>query len=90
MLSKPHQVAESSKTAKNAIDEATSFQTKKNKRRKTQLQQQVMVDFPVNENSEQRKRMKLQVEKDLANPKLQQETYSKLLETFRNTKARRM
>ena len=88
MLSKPHQVGESGNTAKNAIDEATSPPTKKNKRRKTQLQQQVMVDF--NENSEQRKRMKLQVEKDLANPELQQETYSKLLETFRNTKARRM
>ncbi|CAI5706959.1 unnamed protein product [Peronospora effusa] len=92
MLPKPHQVAESGKTSKNAIDEATGPQTKKNKRRKKQLQQQqeqVPVDLPVNENSEQRKRMKLQVEKDLANPELQQETYSKLLETFRSTKARR-
>ncbi|CAI5745663.1 unnamed protein product [Peronospora destructor] len=92
MLPKPHQVVESGKTSKNAIDEATDSQTKKNKRRKKQLQQQQQqapVDLPANENSEQRKRMKLQVEKDLANPELQQKTYSKLLETFRNTKARR-
>ncbi|CAH0515750.1 unnamed protein product [Peronospora belbahrii] len=90
MLPKSHQVIASSKTSKDAIDEATSSQTKKNKRRKKQLQQQQpVVDFSANENSEQRKRMKLQVEKDLANPELQQQTYSKLLETFRNSKARR-
>ncbi|KAF4034758.1 hypothetical protein GN244_ATG13295 [Phytophthora infestans] len=88
MLPKPHQVAEADEAAKNANEPSTS-QKKKNKRRKKQQQQQATTDPTVNESGEQRKRMKLQVEKELANTELQQQTYSKLLETFRNSKARR-
>ncbi|GMF15830.1 unnamed protein product [Phytophthora lilii] len=89
MLPKPHQLAENDEASKNANSESSSSQKKKNKRRKKQQQQQQqnVTDTSANENGEQRKRMKLQVEKELANPELQQQTYSKLLETFR--KARR-
>ncbi|KAG6614915.1 WD40 repeat-like protein [Phytophthora cinnamomi] len=85
MLPKPHQTVQSDEPAK---PETTSSQKKKNKKRKQrQQQQQQQSAVDANENAEQRKRMKLQVEKELANPELQQQTYSKLLETFR--KARR-
>ncbi|KAG7386613.1 WD repeat-containing protein 75 [Phytophthora pseudosyringae] len=91
MLPKPHQVVEADESPKNANGDASTSQKKKNKRRKKQQQQQqqTSADPAADENGEQRKRMKLQVEKELANPELQQQTYSKLLETFRNSKARR-
>ncbi|POM65988.1 WD40 repeat-like protein [Phytophthora palmivora] len=91
MLPKPHQVVEADEAFKNVNGELSNSQKKKNKRRKKQQQQQqqTSVDYSANENGEQRKRMKLQVEKELANTELQQQTYSKLLETFRNSKARR-
>ncbi|ETO83672.1 hypothetical protein F444_02379 [Phytophthora nicotianae P1976] len=88
MLPKPHQVIETDESVKN-VNEMLTSQKKKNKRRKKLQQQQSTADPIVNENGEQRKRMKLQVEKELANTELQQQTYSKLLETFRNSKARR-
>ncbi|KAF1791449.1 WD40 repeat, conserved site [Phytophthora cactorum] len=89
MLPKPHQVVEADESFKNVHGEASTSQKKKNKRRKKQQQQQTTTDPIVNDNGEQRKRMKLQVEKELANTELQQQTYSKLLETFRYSKARR-
>ncbi|KAF4323146.1 hypothetical protein BBO99_00002680 [Phytophthora kernoviae] len=100
MLPKPHQVTEGDNELTKDGDKQTNedgssnSRKKKNKRRKKmqqqQQQQQLTVEDPsANENGEQRKRMKLQVEKELANPALQQQTYSKLLEAFRNSKARR-
>lgn len=84
MLPKPHQNVQSDEPAKE------SAQKRKNKKRKMRQQlqhQQQQNAADANENGEQRKRRKLQVEKELANPELQKQTYSKLLETFR--KARR-
>ncbi|KAL3663353.1 hypothetical protein V7S43_011759 [Phytophthora oleae] len=82
MLPKPHQVVENNETEKKTTGDATR---KKNKRKK----KQTATEPDANENGEQRKRTKRQVEKELANTELQQKTYSKLLETFRNSKARR-
>ncbi|KAG1709981.1 hypothetical protein DVH05_016990 [Phytophthora capsici] len=81
MLPKPHQVVENEREKKTSGD-ATK---KKNKRKKKQTE----TEPNATENGEQRKRTKRQVEKELANTELQQKTYSKLLETFRNSKARR-
>ncbi|RLN94464.1 hypothetical protein BBJ28_00005388 [Nothophytophthora sp. Chile5] len=98
MLPKPHHIdgnledneAAKEEEGKATEDGATSAKKKKNKRRKKQQQQQESVEDPAGEaNGEQRKRMKLQVEKELNNPTLQQQTYSKLLEAFRHSKARR-
>ncbi|OWZ23175.1 hypothetical protein PHMEG_0001978 [Phytophthora megakarya] len=90
MLPKPHQVVEADESSKNVNGVSSTSQKKKNKRRKKQQQQQqTSTDPSVSENGEQRKRMKRQVEKELANTELQQQTYSKLLETFRKGKARR-
>uniref|UniRef100_A0AAV1UZS4 WD repeat-containing protein 75 second beta-propeller domain-containing protein n=1 Tax=Peronospora matthiolae TaxID=2874970 RepID=A0AAV1UZS4_9STRA len=92
MLPKPHRVDKSGDAAKNVNGEAASTQKKKNKRHKKQLaaqqQQESLVDNSIHGDAEQRKRIKLLVEKELANPELQQQTYSKLLETFRKSKAR--
>ncbi|KAE9137689.1 hypothetical protein PF010_g1233 [Phytophthora fragariae] len=84
MLPKPHQAVQSDEPAK---QDSTSSQKKKNKKRKMRQQQQQQQNaVDANDNGEQRKRMKLQVEKELANPELQKQTYSKLLETFRKTR----
>ncbi|GMF36533.1 unnamed protein product [Phytophthora fragariaefolia] len=88
MLPKPHQTVHSDETTK---QEASSAQKRKNKKRKMRQQQQQQQQQQQNaveasENGEQQKRMKLQVEKELANPELQKQTYSKLLETFRKTR----
>lgn len=65
---------------------------KSSKKRKKQSQQQqqqeeekATAEAPEDSDDKQ-KRMKLLVEKELANPALQQQTYSKLLEAFRRTK----
>lgn len=79
-------------------EENTSKRQKKksNKKRKNKTQAQngggdeatAMVGGPVDgeDKDDKQKRMKLFVEKELANPALQQQTYSKLLEAFRKTK----
>ncbi|CAI5729751.1 unnamed protein product [Hyaloperonospora brassicae] len=94
MLPKPHRVDKSGDASMNVNGEAGStHKKKKNKRRKKQLeaqqQQQTSADSLVHEDGEQRKRIKCRVEQELANSELQQRTYSKLLETFRKSKARR-
>ncbi|CEG49669.1 WD40 repeat protein [Plasmopara halstedii] len=78
MLPKSHQAVNSNESQK-----------KKNKRRNKE-QEHATIDVQVGGNEVQRKRTKLQVEKELANTELRQQTYSKLLETFRKTKARRV
>uniref|UniRef100_H3GGQ6 WD repeat-containing protein 75 second beta-propeller domain-containing protein n=1 Tax=Phytophthora ramorum TaxID=164328 RepID=H3GGQ6_PHYRM len=94
MLPKPHQGVEangeaSSNGAKRANGE-TAKQSKKKRRKQQQQQKHQTAEEPsVIDNGEQQKRMKLQVEKELANTELQQQTYSKLLETFRKKRTQK-
>jgi hypothetical protein len=81
MLPKPHQIVEASKA------EAPGSQKKKSNKRRKKQQQQKEQTPSAGKTGEQRKRRKLQVEKELANPELQKQTYSKLLETFRKRRA---
>lgn len=83
MLPKPHQATS------NGTDENVDKKSKKkhqNKKRKKQQQQQQpdTVKVEDGEGQKREKRAKQLVAKELANEALQKQTYSKLLETFRN------